>query len=489
MNRSLPGVTRFSVRLDSALGLWIAILLFQTAVPVARAELKAVERSNVLFLLVDDFGWADVGYNGTTFYETPHIDRLAKSGMIFTDAYAAGSVCSPTRNSIMTGKYPARTGHTNIGGAMPQSEFTLAEAFKAGGYATFFAGKWHLGNAKGKTLPENQGFDINIGGCHYGQPPTYFYPYYTEKMAWKHPFPIPGLEEGEAGDYLTDQLTDEAVKYLRTRVGAREPFFLYLSYHTVHTPLEAPAELVKKYEQKAEAMNIAANKEVVQNRQKSIQNDPVYAAMVECLDRSVGRLTASLKTLGIDDSTVIVFMSDNGGLSTKGSKGGPTSNLPLRAGKAHTYEGGIREPMLIRWPGVTKPGASCAVPVISTDFYPTLLEVAGLPLRPEQHRDGVSLVPLLKGALSLGREAVYWHYPHNHSAGGRASSVIRKGDYKLIQFHADNRVELYNLAVDIGEANDLSNSHSQVRDDLLASLKEWQSTIHPDIRYGNVKGN
>ncbi|VGO18621.1 sulfatase [Pontiella sulfatireligans] len=445
----------------------------------------AGQKPNILFLLVDDLGWTDLTCNGSSFYETPNIDALAASGMFFTDAYAAGSVCSPTRNSILSGKYPARTGHTNIGGAMKRSEVTIAEALKDGGYATYFTGKWHLGNAKGKTLPEDQGFDINIGGCHYGQPPTYFYPYFSERQSKKFAHPIPGLEVGVEGEYLTERLTDEAINYLESRAGKPEPFFLYFSYHTVHTPLEAPAEKIEKYKKKAADMGISNDRNLAENRQKKVQNDPTYAAMVECLDESVGRLLSTLKTQGMEKNTIVVFMSDNGGLSTKGTFGGPTSNLPLRAGKAFAYEGGIREPMIIRWPGVTKPGSRCSVPVTSTDFYPTLLDAAGLPLRPKQHADGVSLVPLLKGGNALEREAIYWHYPHNHGGtGAKAFSAVRMGDYKLIHFHAGNRYELYCLTDDLGEMNDLSDSDPEKTQQLKSLLTQWQNSINSELKYG-----
>ncbi len=448
----------------------------------AASELQ--KKTNILFLLADDLGWADLSSNGSRFYETPNIDQLAIDGMFFTDAYAASPVCSPTRNSILTGKYPARTGHTNIGGAMKREQVTLAETLKEAGYATYFTGKWHLGNGKGKSLPQDQGFDINIGGCHYGQPPSYFYPYFDESQAKKFPHPIPGLTRGNKGEYLTERLTDEALNFMKSRKGLADPFFLYFSYYTVHTPLEARPRVIEKYKEEAKRMGILSDKEITFNRQKVVQNNPVYAAMVESLDDSVGRLLMQLKELEMENNTVVIFMSDNGGLSTKGKFGGPTSNLPLRAGKAFMYEGGIREPMIIRWSGVSKPGTRCEVPVISTDFYPTLLDIAGISLRPRQHVDGTSLVPLLKGATALSRKALYWHYPHNHSAGSRASSAVRRGDYKLIHFHEGNRFELYNLADDIGEQNELSATKPKILKELKMLLKTWQGTINKEIKYG-----
>ncbi len=432
---------------------------------------------NFVFFLIDDMGWRDAACYGSTFYETPNIDRLAASGMRFTDAYAACPVCSPTRASILTGKYPARLNLTNfipgyrIGRVIPPKylhhlpleEVTVAEALKEAGYATCFIGKWHLGG-KG-YLPTRQGFDINIGGDQRGHPPTYFSPY-------RNAF----LPDGPRGEYLTDRLTDEAVKFIEA--NRQKPFFLYLSHYAVHTPLQSKSDKTRKYQ--AKAASLPAPKGPKWGREgarrvRLVQDHPVYAGMVESTDDSVGRVLDTLERLGLADNTIVFFMSDNGGLST--SEGHPTSNVPLRAGKGWLYEGGIREPMIIRWPGVTKPGSVCSVPVTSTDFYPTILEMAGLPLRPKQHCDGVSLVPLLRGATSLPRKAIFWHYPHYGNQGGFPGGAVRCGDWKLIENYEDPHVELYNLRDDISERNDLAPRMPGKAAELKQMLAEWRKAV------------
>ncbi|MFW5915820.1 MAG: sulfatase, partial [Planctomycetota bacterium] len=388
---------------------------------------------NIVFILIDDLGWMDVGCQGSRSYLTPNIDHLADEGMRFTDAYAACTVCSPTRASIMTGKYPARLNLTDwISGHehpwaklrvpdwtqyLPHDETALARAFSNAGYNTFFTGKWHLGGRQ--YYPDKHGFDVNIGGCHRGLPPSYFSPYGIET-----------LEDGPEGEYLTDRLTDEAIRMMEK--SGDEPFFLYLSHYAVHTPLEAKEEIVQKYLEKD------ANKHL----------NEVYAAMIESTDRSVGRVLHKLEDMELAEDTIVVFFSDNGGLTRV------TSNAPLRHGKGSPYEGGHRVPLIIRWPGHADAGSTCQEPVISNDFYPTLLEACGLPPMPRQHCDGRSLVPLLKGEERLHREALYWHYPHYHFSTPYAA--VRSGDYKLIEYFEGRRVELYNLADDIGESNDLA---------------------------------
>ncbi|MBL7222414.1 MAG: sulfatase, partial [Candidatus Brocadiae bacterium] len=417
----------------------------------------ATARPNVVFILIDDMGWTDAGCFGSTFYETPAVDRLAAEGMRFTDAYAACPVCSPTRASIMTGKYPARLHLTNwfygnikrklIGPPyihqLPLEEVTVGEAFKSAGYATCFVGKWHLGPEP--FYPDKQGFDINIAGNHTGSPAGgYFAPYRN-----------PQLPDGPKGEHLTERLSREACQFITAHKD--KPFFLYLSHYTVHTPIQSKPDYTAKYKAKAAKLPASERPAFVPEGgtvAKQRQDHAVYAGMVQSMDESVGRVMATLRQHGLADNTVVVFMSDNGGLSTRA--GAPTSNVPLRAGKGWLYEGGIREPMIIKWPGVAKPGSACDVPVVSTDFYPTLLEVAGLPLRADQHADGVSLVPLLKGGKSLPRPALFWHYPHYSPQGGSPGSAVRAGDWKLIEFFEDNHVELYNLRDDIGETRDLA---------------------------------
>lgn len=443
---------------------------------------------NFVFFLVDDMGWRDAACCGSTFYETPNIDRLAREGMRFTDAYAACPVCSPTRASIMAGKYPARMGTTDWFGApqpdtvgrhwtktMPMlpapyvdrlalEEVTVAEAFKQAGYTTFFAGKWHLGGQG--YFPEDQGFDINKGGHQSGSPPGgYFCPYKNPK-----------LTNGPEGEYLTDRLTDESVEFLDT-VGGK-PFLLYLSHYAVHTPLQSRKDLQEKYKAKAAKLPPSEGPKFIpegQRQARQVQDHAVYAGMVQSMDESLGRVMDKLEAMGLEDNTAIIFMSDNGGLST--SEGSPTSNVPLRAGKGWLYEGGIREPMIIKWPGRIRPGSVCSEPVVSTDFYPTMLEMAQLPPRPEQHVDGVSIVPLLKQQARLNRKAIYWHYPHYGNQGGFPGSAIRAGDWKLIECFKDGRLELYNLREDVGEKNNLAASMPGKAAELHKTLSEWRDRV------------
>ncbi|MBL7134878.1 MAG: sulfatase [Phycisphaerae bacterium] len=438
-------------------------------------------RPNFIFILVDDLGWADLGCYGSTFYETPNLDKLAAGGMRFTDAYAACPVCSPTRASIMAGKYPARIGLTNwlsgrirkklIGAPyikqMPLEEVTLAEALKAGGYKTGFVGKWHLG---GKPYwPEHQGFDVNVAGCQAGSPiGGYFAP-------WGNP----RMKDGPRGQYLTDRLTDEGLKFIDA--NRERPFLLYQSYHTVHTPIQGKKELIAKYAAKAAKLKPAKAKGDLPEadyKARQVQNHATYAAMVESMDSNIGRILAKLDGLKLAGRTVVIFMSDNGGLSTSRGRGrAPTSNVPLRAGKGWVYEGGIREPMIVKWPGVTKPGSTCGEPVISTDFYPTMLEMASLELRPKQHVDGVSMVPLLKGGKSLGRKAIFWHYPHYSPQGGRPACAVRAGEFKLLEFFEDNHWEMYDLKDDIGEKNDLSAKMPAKAGELTKMLHDWLKAV------------
>jgi len=445
-------------------------------------------RPNVVFFLVDDLGWRDLGCYGSTFYETPNVDRLARDGMRFTAGYAACPVCSPTRASIMTGKYPARLATTDYFGApqpdawhrntrllpaaylehLPLEETTLAEAFHEGGYATFFAGKWHLGPEP--FWPEHQGFDVNRGGCDWGGP-------YGGKKYFS-PYANPRLADGPEGEHLPDRLATETVKFIEASVHHQKPFFAYLSFYSVHTPLMARADLKAKYEAKAQTVQHngpgwlpEGSREV-----RQIQDHAVYAGMVEAMDSAVGKVLQALERLGLADNTVVVFMSDNGGLST--SEGSPTSNVPLRAGKGWLYEGGIREPMIIKWPGTVQPGSECHHPAVSTDFYPTLLEIAGLPPKAQQHLAGVSLVPLLKQTGVPDREAIYWHYPHYGNQGGAPAGAIRAGDWKLIEWYEDGRRELFNLRDDLGEQHNLAAQYPEKGAALQAKLQAWRTSVN-----------
>lgn len=452
---------------------WVMLGLF-----AAGSGAQAERPLNVVFILADDLGWTDLGCFGSSFYETPHLDALAARGMRFVQAYAACPVCSPTRASILAGKYPARMNTTDYFGGgrkgkllpapyvnrLPLEELSMAEAFQAAGYATCFVGKWHLG---GKGFhPEDQGFDANIGGFRRGHPPAgYFSPYKNPK-----------LEDGPKGEHLTDRLTTDALSWLTAHRA--DPFFLYLSYYQVHTPLQAKKEDVARHRARKKALPPPAGPrwgKEGRRKVRLVQDHAVYAAMVESLDRNVGRVVKELDALGLTESTAIVFMSDNGGLST--SEGHPTSNLPLRAGKGWLYEGGVREPMFIVWPGQVRPGRVCATPVISTDFYPTLLEMAGLPGRRGQHVDGTSLVPLLMETGSLAPRDLFWHYPHYGNQGGSPGGSIRSGNLKLIQFFEDDRVELYDLAADLSEKNDLAAARPDQAKDLLSRLEKWREVV------------
>jgi arylsulfatase A-like enzyme len=460
------------------------------AITVAALGHRAIgaeaRRPNFIFILADDLGYADVGCYGSTFYETPNIDRLAAQGMKFTDGYASCPVCSPTRASILTGKYGARIALTNfIAGKragmllppdwkpyMELDEYTLAQALREAGYATQCVGKWHLG-PKGYEA-ERQGFDrVDLPG---GGGPSGYFPNIARN------------QNTAEGEYLTDRLTDRALEFIEA--NRQRPFFIYLSHHAVHIPLQAKAELIEKYRAKAAKLNLGDTPRFApegDHQARQVQNHAVYAAMTESLDDSVGRVMQKIEDLGLAGNTVIIFTSDNGGLST--AEGSPTSNLPLRAGKGWLYEGGIRVPLIVKWPGVTRPGSTCQEPVTSTDFYPTLLEMAGLPLRPDQHVDGVSFAGLLGGGEKPDRQAIYWHYPHYSNQGGRPGSAIRLGDWKLLEHFEDGRVELFNLRDDIGEKNDLSARMPQRAAELKAMLAAWRQQVsaqmprpNPDYR-------
>ncbi len=435
---------------------------------------------NVVFFLVDDLGWADLGCYGSTFHETPNIDALAASGMRFTQGYAAASICSPTRASILTGRHPVRVDITDwIPGQKAQNqkfkhvddrdnlaleEVTIAELLKTHGYQTFFAGKWHLGD-KGHW-PTDQGFDINIGGMHAGSPPGGYY------GPWKNP----NLEARDKDEYLTERLTEESVSFLEKRDAAK-PFLLYLSYYNVHTPITPYRKRVDHYRQKADRLFKEASAPLAEHKglSRTRQDNADYASMVAAVDDSVGAVLDKLDALGLREDTLVIFFSDNGGLCTT-RKPGPTSNLPLRSGKGWLYEGGIREPMIVRAPGVARPGSVCAAPVFSTDFFPTILELAGLPARPDLHVDGVSLVPQLRGEAAPAR-TLYWHYPHYHGSTWTPGAAIRDGDWKLITFDEYDEVELYHLGKDPGERHELSATEPEQTKRLLKKLRDWQDAM------------
>ena len=443
-------------------------LLGATRALGAAAKAPDGQPLNVVFFLIDDLGQTDLGCYGSKFYETPACDRLAAMGVRFTNGYAACTVCSPTRFSIMTGKYPAR-GHLTdwIAGhvrpwaklripdwhkQMEHEEVTLAEAVKPAGYRSCFIGKWHLGPEG--YWPLEQGFDTNVGGYSRGAPPSYFAPYR-----------IPTMPEGPKGEYLTDRHAADAEVFLDKHGDA--PFFLYVSMYAVHTPLQAKKELVAYYTAKAKKMGDYP------------QNNPVYAAMVHSMDQCVGRVLDKLEAKGLLGRTAILFIGDNGGLI--GNPRRPvTINLDLRAGKGSSYEGGVREPFLAYWPGVTRPGSVCHEPVISVDFYPTILEMLGARGDPKHNAavDGLSLVPVLKDpSARLDRDAIFWHYPHYHPGGATPYGAVRARDWKLIEFYEDMHVELYHLAKDPAETTDLAAKMPERAAQLRRMLHDWRKAV------------
>jgi arylsulfatase A-like enzyme len=435
------------------------------------------EKPNIVFVLVDDMGWKDPGFMGSDFHETPHIDQLASEGIVFTNAYANAPNCAPSRACLLSGQYVPRHGVFTVNSAErgsakkrklipPKNKtelngkvITLAEALKQQGYSTCHIGKWHMGDGK-ETSPEAQGFDVNIAGDHSGHPKSYF-----------GPFNMKNLKTDIPKEYLTDRLTDEAVKYIKAH--KKEPFFLYFSHYSVHTPLQAKDSLIKKYEQKAAGQ---------------LHHHPTYAAMVESTDQSVGRVLEELEKQGIADNTIVVFFSDNGGF------GPATSMAPLRGSKGMMYEGGIREPMIVRWPKKIKNAGRCDVPVIGTDFYPTFLEVAGAQ-ESSQILDGKSLLPLLLDPnASLNRESLIWHFPaylQNYQGMKNSSdywrttpaSAIRKGDWKLIEYFEDGKLELYNLDKDIGESRNLADTYPEKLQELFSDLKAWRADYNAQIPF------
>jgi arylsulfatase A-like enzyme len=463
--------------------------LMVTVVATLNTAYAAERPPNIVFILVDDLGWTDLACYGSSFYDTPNIDRLAASGLKFTNAYAACPVCSPTRASIMTGKYPARLDTTDYFGApqpdkwkrdtvmlpapyvdrLPLEEVTLAEMLKTKNYATFFAGKWHLGPEG--FWPEDQGFDVNRGGIERGGP-------YGGKKYFS-PYGNPRLSDGPDGEHLPDRLATETVTFMTEHKD--EPFLAYLAFYSVHTPLIARGDLRTKYRARADELT---EQEIWGEDGKSkvrlVQEHATYAGMVEAMDQAVGKVLDGLDTLGLAENTVVMFTSDNGGLST--SEGHPTSNLPLRAGKGWMYEGGIREPLIVRWPGVTQAGAITHQPMTSVDYFPTIATIAGI--KAPAH-DGVDLTDFLRTGNALEERPMFWHYPHYGNQGGSPGSAVRLGDWKLIEFFEDDRVELYNLNDDVGESNEIGAENTEIRDDLLNRLRAWREDV--DAKYPTHK--
>ena len=452
------------------------LLSFLLAFTCACTSVDAAKRPNFILFLVDDMGWTDLGCYGSDLYETPNIDRLAKEGVLFKNAYAACTVCSPTRAAMLTGMYPARLKVTDFIAGHPfhntklkipdwtkqlnLEHVTIAEELKRLDYKSAHIGKWHLTPRDGvehpDLWPKAQGFDKNIGGFSAGAPGSYHWPFGRGKD--KQTGKVINLpRKGKKGDYLTDTLTDEAVRIIDE--WKAESFFIYFSYYNVHTPLQAKAEYVEAFKKKI--------------KPQARHTNPVYAAMIQSVDESVGRVMARLEKHGLAENTVIMFTGDNGGLIQQGSSP-VTSNLPARNGKGSVYEGGVRVPGIIKWPG-HRAGKTDLVPIISMDFMPTILDIAGL--NPTEQLDGKSLVNILNGEIDTVRPELLWHYPHYHSMGGVPYTAIRYLNWRLIQFHEGNRIELYDLAEDPHEDNNLSTKHPDQARFLLGRMNKWRTNV------------
>ena len=496
-----------------------ALALALLLAPLLHAAEKKPQ--NIVFFLVDDLGVKDIDIDGSDpFYETPNLKKFAETAVNFSNGYASCPVCSPTRAAIMTGQNPTRMHHTDYFGApnqykdevpadyapeknflsIPKNSFrfnhttfpiwpapyvnnlshshtTLPEALKKQGYATFFAGKWHLGN-KG-FFPQDHGFDINKGGLDRGGPyggDKYFSPY-------GNPF----LEDGPKGEFLTSRLAEETSTFIREHKD--KPFLAYFSFYAVHQPIMAPADVVKKYEEKRKRLGLKdefAPESPRENR--TVRSHAVYAALLEMMDRAVGQVLDTLEEEGLAENTLVIFTSDNGGLST--SEGSPTSNLPYRAGKGWLYEGGIRVPLLVRDPATGHGGESCAEPVYSVDFYPTILAATGHDLLPEQHKDGVSFLPHLENpAAPVTDRTLVWHYPHWGNQGGAPGAAVREGKWKLIRWDWPERTELFNLEDDPGEQKNLAAEHPEIVSNLsnridstLVEMGAYRTAKNPDFK-------
>lgn len=503
---------------------------------------KEEKPMNVVFFLVDDLGWMDTGCYGSSFYDTPNIDNFATEGLRFTSAYSPCHVCSPSRASILTGKYPATLNLTDwlpgrldfpfhklrnvqINQHLPYGVTTIPGVLQANGYRTAIFGKWHLGEDSAST--SRHGFDLHIPDWNKGWP----------NKGYFSPYELKGLEGGPDGEYLTDRLTSEALKYLEE--NREHPFFLYLSHFAVHDPIEGRPDLVEKYREKLKQTPLALspsfileeNPDAIERSDltlqedahkgyrvfqdqtvkiKQIQDNVEFAAMVESMDESFGRVLKKLEDLGLEDRTIVIFYSDNGGMSAANfyypdhqfsedrlDKEFSTSNLPLRGGKGWLYEGGIRVPLIIKWPGKGLQGAVCDVPVTGPDFLPTILEMLGIKAQPDADTDGVSLTPLLKGESDINREAIFWHFPHYSNHGMQSpGGAVRFGDYKLLEYYENNTLQLFNLRDDIAEQNDLSEAEPEKVKDLQEKLHHWRKSVdakmmepNPDFKSININSN
>ena len=460
--------------------IWICALIFSGACQDS-VSVKSTAQPNVVFILADDLGVHDLSVLGSEYYETPHIDQIAREGTIFSQGYATSRVCSPSRASIMTGKFTAHHGITDwIGAAsgeawrsqdrnnkllpsdyvhaLPSGDTTLAEAMKAAGYTTFFAGKWHLGGEG--SWPTDHGFDFNAGGWDVGSP----------RGGYFSPWENPNLPNEMDGENLSMRLARETTRFIEEHQTG--PFLAYLSFYAVHGPIQTTREKWRKYRDKAEQMGIAGHGFEMERRLpiRIHQDNPVYAGLVEQMDDAVGVVLAKLKELDLDQNTLIIFTSDNGGVASGDAFA--TSNRPLRGGKGYQWEGGIREPYFIKVPWMENAPATIDVPVTGADFFPTILDLAGIPLMPRQHISGLSLKPLLKGD-TIPHRPLFWHYPHYGNQGGDPSSIIREGPWKLIYYWEDDSVELYNLDLDPREQNDVANGHAELASEMTGRLKAF----------------
>lgn len=451
-----------------------------TLAAAANPATQASAKPNILFILVDDMGPRDAGYLGSNFYETPALDRLARDGMRFEQAYVAYPRCTPSRYALMSGKNPARQDGRR-GEQLPASETTFAEALKAGGYHTFFAGKWHLGKTP-NAMPQAQGFDINIGGGSAGAVASHFFPYGAEKGRQLGA----GLETGEKGEYIADRLADETIKFLEQHARSKsgQPFAAVLSHYAVHTPLEAKADLLAKYQAKLKSLGGAKADGILKRDgdTKKYQDVPVYAAMVESVDQGVARIRAALERLNMDRNTVIILTSDHGGLSNRGAgrtRQLATSNLPYRAGKGHLYDGGLRVPMIVYWPGSTKAGSVSQALIQNTDHYPTMLELAGLPLRPQQHMDGQSYLAQLKGSAAPSR-TLHWYNsrPRPDQTGDTSSAAMRTANWKFfLSFDPTVPDGLFDLSADPGEERNLAKANPTLAAKMKSDLEAWLKEV------------
>ena len=455
--------------------------------PTAEAQSKKL---NIVFIIVDDLGWKDFAYMGSKFYETPGIDKLASQALTFSRAYEAAPRCVQSRTSIVTGRNHNRPELEGANG-LALNQRTIGNAFQDNGYRTYYVGKWHLGLTQ-EYWPQNRGFDLNKGGCSLGALATHFWPYTREDREVQesrrevHNVTPYGLEKGEKGEYIADRLTNEAVAMLKDHKlnHSDKPFFLYLAHYQVHEPLEAKASDIEYFQHKLSLMPKDDGPDFENDytgKVKLKQNLPVYAAMIKTVDESVVKIRETLASLGYDKNTAIVLTSDNGGLSTfdlLGNRKVATSNKPLRTGKGWLYEGGMRVPLIVYWPGVTQAGSTTDRATVGTDFFPTFLDMAGLPLEPKHHLDGESFLPVIKGNPIPRSKPIFWYFDDAKlGTGNTAMAAMQDGDMKLVRFLYENKDELYNIKTDLGEHHNLAAEQPEKLAEMKAALLAWQHEL------------